>query len=134
MVMISLASNEQDELMRTGTRVPGIVIDVKSGFRSCCDVEYRYTVNGREHIGLISGIAQSYDAGQRVSVYVDPEDPNRSTLPGEQPQSAPARLVTIASFSLAVVAFGALVVDFVRAARARRPSRRTQRTRMKPPG
>lgn len=53
---------------------------------------------GRTHRGHIGG-SNHYGESVPVTVYVDPVDPSRSTVPGEPPQSGPAYWTTIVALA-----------------------------------
>jgi hypothetical protein len=93
-VLISIASDRQDALVRGGTRVEGVVVDVRHPLRGPNSVTYRYDFEGQVLSGHI-GASEFYEVGDVVTVFVDPDRPERSTLPDEQPQSAFAYWVTM---------------------------------------
>lgn len=105
-VLISLASDRQDLLVREGVRVTGTVVGVNHPLRGPNSVDYRYAFGGREYAGHI-GASEFYELGERVTVFVDPEQPGRSTLPDEQPQSGPVYWVTIFAVVLGFAGVGA---------------------------
>lgn len=98
-VLINVASDRQRALVRDGTVVQGLVIDAEHPFRGPNLVTYRYVFEGQRFFGSITGSGH-YRPGEVVTVFVDPDRPERSTLPGEQPQSDIAYWVTVFAFVL----------------------------------
>jgi len=92
-LVIGVADDRHERLEAHGAVVDGIVIKAPKPFRGPRSVCFRYVVGGGKQVVTILG-SQNYDVGERVKVYVDPEHPASATLPGEQPQSTPAYLVT----------------------------------------
>lgn len=81
------AAERQSALERDGVSVLGVVVDARTAVRGPDRVTYRYTFDGEEHRGSIVG-SGSYVVGTPVTVIVDPDRPDRSTLAGEQAQGA----------------------------------------------
>jgi hypothetical protein len=104
-VLISIASDRQDALVREGTRVEGVVVAVRHPLRGPKSVTYRYVFEGQEFSGHI-GASEFYEVGDVVTVFVDPDQPDRSTLPDEQPQSGVAYWVTIFAIVLGFAGLG----------------------------
>jgi len=91
---------------RPQSRVDGTVVGAHHGFRGPNSVDYRYVFRGREFAGHI-GASEFYEVGGGVDVYVDPQQPSRSTLPDEQPQSGLTFWVTIFAIVLGFSGLGA---------------------------
>lgn len=105
-VLITIASDRQDALVRNGVRVDGVVVGAHHPIRGPNSVDYRYEFGGHNYAGHI-GASEFYEVGDRVDVYLDPEQPGRSTLPDEQPQSGWAYWVTIFGIVLGFSGVGA---------------------------
>lgn len=105
-VLITIASDRQDALVREGVRVSGTVVGARHPIRGPNSVDYRYVFGGRAYGGHI-GASEFYEVGDEVDVYVDPSQPSRSTLPEEQPQSGWAYWVTIFGIVLGFSGVGA---------------------------
>jgi hypothetical protein len=93
-LVIGVADDRQDRLEAEGIPVEGTVVDVGGGGRAPDRVTFRYRYRGVEHEVHIGG-SNAYEIGDQVTVYVDPDDPGSATLPGEQPQSGPAYVLTM---------------------------------------
>lgn len=102
-VLITVADDRQERLERGGVAVPGVVVRANDPLRGPDSVTYRYRFGGRTHTGHIGG-SHYYEESAAVTVYVDPADPSRSTLLGEQPQSGPAYWTTIAGVTGGLIA------------------------------
>lgn len=85
-VLSVLAANRQEAIERRGVQVVGEVISFVPAGKFGDVVTYRYRYDEREYRGKIS-YSNAYEEGQRVKVFVDPADPERSTLYDEEPQS-----------------------------------------------
>jgi hypothetical protein len=108
-LLLGPASDRQDRLEAEGTQVEGTVVDVSGGGRAPDSVTFRYTYDGVEHEVQIGG-SNAYDIGERVTVYVDPDDPRSATLAGEQPQSGPAYVLTMVLVVASLLLLGSGVV------------------------
>lgn len=108
-LVLGPASDRQDRLEAQGTPVEGTVIDVSGGGRAPDTVTFRYRYRGIDHEVKIGG-SNAYDIGDQVTVYVDPDDPGSATLPGEQPQSGPAYVLTMVIVISSLVLLGAGLV------------------------
>lgn len=108
-VLISIASDRQEDLEGSEIRVDGIVIDVSTPIRGPSTIKYEYSVGEKAFTNVIYG-SNAYDVGEAVDVFVDPADPTNSTVPGEQPQSVLAYWITIigitAGLSLLIAGVG----------------------------
>ena len=43
------------------------------------DVDFEYTVDGNQYTGSFNGIGKSYDVGDKIKVFYDPENPQNTT-------------------------------------------------------
>jgi hypothetical protein len=78
-VLITIASDRQDTLVKQGVQLTGTVVDVNHPLRGPNSVHYSYTFNDRQYFGHV-GASEFYEVGERVTVFVDPRQPGRSTL------------------------------------------------------
>lgn len=108
--LLDPASDRQDALVNGGVEVPGVVTRARDPIRGPRSVEFRYSFDGRDFEREIFG-SNSYDAGEAVTVSVDPDDPARATLAEEQPQSRPAFVLTLVMISGSFLLLAAGVSD-----------------------
>ncbi|WP_436795633.1 DUF3592 domain-containing protein [Actinospongicola halichondriae] len=108
--LLGPASDRQDALVQAGVEVPGVVTKSRDPIRGPSSVEFRYSFNGRDFDGEIFG-SNSYDAGEAVAVFVDPDDPASATLAKEQPQSRPAYVLTLVMITGSFLLLAAGVAD-----------------------
>ncbi|GGP83820.1 DUF3592 domain-containing protein [Saccharothrix coeruleofusca] len=68
-----------DELLRTGARVPGVVVRVHEATRPPSSVDVRFTVDGVERVRtlLSDDRVPPHRVGDQVTVFHDPADPDR---------------------------------------------------------
>ena len=117
-LVIGPSDDRQEELEAHGERVEGTVIDAHVPLRGPSSVTVRYLVDGTAHEVHIVG-SNAYAEGETVTVYVDPSDPARATLGGEQPQNTPTYFFTLALVVTSLLLLGAGVVCLWRAWRER---------------
>lgn len=118
--MLRPASDRQDSLERDGVEVPGVVTKARDPIRGPRSVEFRYAFDGMDFEGEIFG-SNSYEPGDSVTVFVDPTEPSRATLPDEQPQSGPAYVLTLIVVTGSFLLLAAGVVDLWKRWRRTRP-------------
>ncbi len=85
----------------------GVVTSVTEGFYDeddgqQYDVDFTYTVDGKEYEGTFSGVTDDYKEGDEIKVYYDPADPLK-TSNGKMPPFIPPVMIALGA---AAVVFG----------------------------
>jgi hypothetical protein len=91
-VVVSLVNTRTEDLERSGDRAPGVVTEVTNASRrrlnrrdvpSSIRVEFTYRGEARSERIHMESSEPDYDVGQQVVVLIDPDDPDRISIPGE---------------------------------------------------
>ena len=76
--IITVSQHTENYLETTAkvTKVTELPYDEDNGIQY--DVEFSYTVDGREYTGTFSNMPSGYTAGQEISVFYDPQNPEHT--------------------------------------------------------
>ena len=96
------ADRHQDDLVRDGESVPGLILTVDSPIPGVDSVTFSYpTDDGRQRQTLI--VFNSYERGQKVTAYVSRTDSGDATLAGETPQTGFGWILTVTALIVGLV-------------------------------
>ena len=101
-VRINGAERHQDDLVRDGRPVPGIVLEVDHPAPGVAWATFSYPAGG-ERLRHRMLVFNEYERGQKVTAYVRPAAPTDATLAGETPLSAGAWIVALGSLVAGLV-------------------------------
>ena len=88
-IAASHVEGRADELERTGARVPGEVTSVRGqGEGGSIVVEFTWQDRSRRETVHLGADSRRYQVGERLTVLVDPDDPQHVSVPGETNQSS----------------------------------------------
>jgi hypothetical protein len=89
--LIGIIDRPLEELEATGDQVPGVVIERRIGLRNAGSVEVEFSYKGAARRGTVqlNDASPGYDAGDDVTVLVDPEDQRNFTIEGEKNEPKP---------------------------------------------
>lgn len=113
-IAAAVVADRSEELERSGARVPGTVV-ATHGQRERGSVEVTFSWNDelrRERVRL-DAESRRYEVGEPVTVFVDRNDPDHFSLPGETNQSPvtvwPMIFLFVGAFFALSIGIGALV-------------------------
>jgi hypothetical protein len=96
------ADRHQDDLVRDGEVVPGLILTVDSPIPGIDSATFSYpTEDGRKRQTLI--VFNSYERGQKVTAYVSRTDSGDATLAGETPQTGFGWILTVTALIVGLV-------------------------------
>ena len=111
------AERLQDDLVRDGTQVSGIVLEVGHPVPGVSKATFAYPVEGgREQRTMV--VFNDYERGQKVTVFVRPSAPTEATLAGETPMTGAGWVIAVGSLVVGLVLVPVGGRRCVRAARA----------------
>src|SRR3954447_21211153 len=111
------AERHQEDLVRDGRAVSGLVLTVDHPIPGIDGATFASpTPQGRRRAHLI--VFNTYERGQKVTVYVSKTNPSQATLAGETPQAGFGWIVTAVALLLGLVGVPLGARRLVRAARS----------------
>lgn len=121
-VAASVVENRAEQLEQVGLRVDGTVVEVNPGLRSAGNIHVAFVHRNRQRRSVVhlNDSSPRYEAGQAVTVLVDPTDEERVSLSGETNQS---RLTVVPMILALVVGLYATIVGGSMIVRSRRQRR-----------
>ncbi len=77
--IVTVSQHTENYLEATAkvTKVTDLPYDEDDGIRY--DVEFTFTVDGKEYTGVLSNMSGVYQVGEDITVFYDPSDPNRTS-------------------------------------------------------
>ncbi|MFN8019614.1 MAG: hypothetical protein U0P45_16040 [Acidimicrobiales bacterium] len=113
---INGAERHQDDLLRDGTQVSGIVLQVDHPIPGVSWATFSYPAGGeRQRHRML--VFNDYERGEKVAAFVRPADPGDATLAGETPMSAAGWMLAVGSLVGGLVLVGLGISRLLRAAR-----------------
>ena len=97
---ILMTGMNTDKYLETDGRILTVTELPRTGDETTYDIDIAYTVDGNEYTTTFSGLSGSYQVGEDIKVFYDPEDPTR-TSNGKMGLIAPILIIV-----------GALVIVF----------------------
>jgi hypothetical protein len=78
-ILLGFKTDNYVETQGTVTKVEQYLDQTGEDTQTVYDVDFEYTVDGNQYTGSFNGIGKSYDVGDKIKVFYDPEDPNKTT-------------------------------------------------------
>ncbi|MBQ2111214.1 MAG: DUF3592 domain-containing protein [Clostridia bacterium] len=79
LILIGFKTDNYAETVGKVTAVQQYIDNTGEDRQTVFDVSFDYTVDGKQYSGSFNGIGTSYNVGDEIKVFYDPEDPDKTT-------------------------------------------------------